>query len=341
MDDLLAGGSDIAKRLVVSDRAHLVLPSHPHLDKAQELAKGAAKVGTTLRGIGPCYTDKAARTGLRAGELVDMQAFEAKLRAHLKASNVIAKALGAEALDIDAAVAAYLPSARRIAPLVSDSIRILHEAMAGGRSFLFEGAQGAQLDLDVGTYPFVTSSNTGIGGILTGSGLSHKQLGSVIGVVKAYTTRVGSGPFTAELTDARGEALRQRGREFGATTGRPRRCGWLDLVIVGYACRLNGVDAIALTKLDILDGEKELPVCVGYRLDGEVLDGPPARIEDLARVEPVYQTLPGWSTPSTGARTFADLPKEAQDYVRFIEKRLGVPVSWIGTGAGRDEIVVR
>jgi adenylosuccinate synthase len=341
MDDLLAGGSDIAKRLVVSDRAHLVLPSHPHLDKAQELAKGAAKVGTTLRGIGPCYTDKAARTGLRAGELVDMQAFEAKLRAHLKASNVIAKALGAEALDIDTAVAAYLPSARRIAPLVSDSIRILHEAMAAQKSFLFEGAQGAQLDLDVGTYPFVTSSNTGIGGILTGSGLSHKQLGSVIGVVKAYTTRVGSGPFTAELTDARGEALRQRGREFGATTGRPRRCGWLDLVIVGYACRLNGVDAIALTKLDILDGEKELPVCIGYRLDGEVLEGPPARIEDLARVEPVYQTLPGWSTPSTGARTFADLPKEAQDYVRFIEKRLGVPVSWIGTGAGRDEIVVR
>jgi adenylosuccinate synthase len=160
-------------------------------------------------------------------------------------------------------------------------------------------------------------------------------------VVKAYTTRVGSGPFTAELTDARGEALRSRGREFGATTGRPRRCGWLDLVIVGYACRLNGVDAIALTKLDILDGEKELPVCVGYRLDGEVLDGPPARIEDLARVEPVYETLPGWSRPSTGARTFADLPKEAQDYVRFIEKRLGVPVSWIGTGAGRDEIVVR
>lgn len=341
LDDLMAGGSDLSKRLVVSDRAHLVLPSHPHLDRAQEAAKGAGKVGTTLRGIGPCYTDKAARTGIRAGELVDLKATEAKLRDHLAKSNVIARALGAADLDIEAAVAAWMPHARRIAPLVSDSIRILHEAMAEGRSFLFEGAQGAQLDIDVGTYPYVTSSNTGIGGILTGSGLSHKQLGDVIGVVKAYTTRVGSGPFLAELTDARGEALRQRGREFGATTGRPRRCGWLDLVIVGYACRLNGVDAIALTKLDILDGEKELPVCVGYRLDGKVLDGPPARIEDLARVEPVYEVMPGWTKPSTGARTFADLPKQAQDYIAFIERRIGVPVRWIGTGAGRDEIVVR
>lgn len=340
LDDLLAGGSDVAKRLVVSDRAHLVLPSHPHLDRAQEAARGAGKVGTTLRGIGPCYTDKAARSGLRAAELADLAGFEAKLRDHLAKANVIAQALGSAPLDIGPAVAAYMPAARRIAPLVSDSIEILHQAMAAGKSFLFEGAQGAQLDLDVGTYPYVTSSNTGIGGILTGSGLSHKQLGEVIGVVKAYTTRVGSGPFTAELTDARGEALRQRGREFGATTGRPRRCGWLDLVIVGYACRLNGVDAIALTKLDILDGERELPVCVGYRIDGRVMDGPPAKIEDLARVEPVYETLPGWSRPSTGARTFADLPAEAQAYVRFIERRLGVPVKWIGTGAGRDEIVV-
>ncbi len=341
LDDLLAGGSDVAKRLVVADRAHLVLPSHPHLDRAQEAAKGASKVGTTLRGIGPCYTDKAARIGIRAGELCDLKACEAKVREHIAKSNVIAKALGAEPLDVETAMAAWLPSARRIAPLVTDSISILHEAMGAGRSFLFEGAQGAQLDLDVGNYPYVTSSNTGIGGILTGSGLSHKQLGQVIGVVKAYSTRVGSGPFATELNDARGEALRQRGREFGSTTGRPRRCGWLDLVIVGYACRLNGIDAIALTKLDILDGERELPMCVGYRLDGKVLDGPPARIEDLARVEPVYETLPGWTTPSTGARTFEALPKQAQDYVRFIEKRIGVPVKWIGTGAGRDEIIVR
>lgn len=341
LDDLMAGGSDLAKRLIVSDRAHLVLPSHPHLDRAQEAAKGAGKVGTTLRGIGPCYTDKAARIGIRAGELIDLDASERKLREHIAKANVIARALGAEDLDADAALRAWMPAARRIAPLVADSIRILHEAMAQGRSFLFEGAQGAQLDLDVGTYPYVTSSNTGIGGILTGSGLSHKQLGEVIGVVKAYTTRVGAGPFAAELTDARGDALRKRGHEFGATTGRPRRCGWLDLVIVGYACRLNGVDAIALTKLDILDGEPELPVCVGYRLDGQVLDGPPARIEDLARAEPVYEVLPGWSTPSTGARSFDRLPRQAQDYVAFIERRLGVPVRWIGTGAGRDEIVVR
>jgi adenylosuccinate synthase len=341
MDELLAGGSDIARRLVVSDRAHLVLPSHPHLDRAQEAAKGAGKVGTTLRGIGPCYTDKASRTGVRAGDLVDLAACERKVREHIARANTLAAALGAGPLDADAALAAWLPAARRVAPLVMDSIAILHQAMAEGRSFLFEGAQGVQLDIDAGTYPFVTSSNTGIGGILTGSGLSHRQLGEVIGVVKAYTTRVGAGPFPAELTDARGEALRARGREFGATTGRPRRCGWLDLVIVGYACRLNGIDGIALTKLDILDGEPELPVCIGYRLDGRVIDAPPARIEDFARVEPVFERLPGWTTPSTGARTFADLPRQAQDYIAFIEKRLGVPVRWIGTGAGRDEIVVR
>lgn len=341
LDDLLAGGCDAAKRLVVSDRAHLVLPSHPHMDKAQEIARGAAKVGTTLRGIGPCYTDKAARSGIRAGELADLPAFERKMREHIAKSNVIAKALGADALDVEAAVAAYMPAAKRVAALVNDSICILHQAMAGGRSFLFEGAQGAQLDLDCGNYPYVTSSNTGIGGILTGSGLSHKQLGEVIGVVKAYSTRVGSGPFPTELNDARGEALRKRGNEFGSTTGRPRRCGWLDLVVVGYACRLNGIDALALTKLDILDGEAELPVCTGYRIDGKVYDGPPARIEDLARAEPVYQVLPGWKKPSTGARAVGDLPAEARAYIEFIEKRVGVPVRWIGTGAGRDEIVVR
>ncbi len=341
LDELLAGGCDAAKRLVVSDRAHLVLPCHPHMDKAQEIARGASKVGTTLRGIGPCYTDKTARNGLRAGELADLVAFERKLRDVLTKSNVIIRALGSEPLDVDAAVAGYMPAARRIAPLINDSITILHQAMAEQRSFLFEGAQGAQLDIDVGTYPFVTSSNTGIGGILTGSGLSHKQLGDVIGVVKAYTSRVGSGPFLAELTDARGEALRQRGREFGATTGRPRRCGWLDLAAVGYACRLNGVDAIALTKLDILDGEPELPVCVSYRLDGKVIHGPPARIDDLARAEPMYEVLPGWKKPVTGARKEADLPSEARSYIAFIEKRLGVPVKWVGTGAGRDEIVLR
>jgi adenylosuccinate synthase len=198
-----------------------------------------------------------------------------------------------------------------------------------------------QLDLDVGTYPFVTSSNTGVGGILTGSGLSHKQLGEVVGVVKAYTTRVGSGPFLCELTDERGEAIRKRGSEFGATTGRPRRCGWLDLAIVGYACRLNGIDAIALTKLDILDPEPQLPVCTAYELDGRRLDAPPARIDDLARCKPLYEVLPGWKRPLSGCTRWDDMPREAQEYVRFIERRLGVPVRWIGTGPGREAIVIR
>ena len=345
LDELISGGADPTPRLLVSDRAHLVLPSHKALDAAFEANKGAAKVGTTLRGIGPCYADKIARTGLRCGELRDLAVFTAKLRTHLAQVNGQLVHLGAKPLEIESAIAQIMPACTRIAPLIADTADRLHKASAAGKSFLFEGAQGVLLDIDYGTYPFVTSSNTGVGGVIAGSGLSHKSLGEVIGVVKAYSTRVGSGPFPVELvgaeTGAKGEEIRQRGHEFGATTGRPRRCGWLDLVAVGFACRLNGVDSIALTKLDILDPEVEIPVCVAYELDGKRSETIPARIDDLARAKPVYEILPGWRSPLTLVRSWNDLPENARKYIEFIEKRLGVRVRWIGTGPGREEIVIR
>jgi adenylosuccinate synthase len=341
LDELAAGGCQASRRLSISDRAHLVLPCHKALDAASEKAKGDAKVGTTLRGIGPCYADKVARTGLRCGELVDLPGFKLRLRAMLTAANNQIRSWGGEGLDPDRAIADVWPACERIAPMVVDTATVLHQAAAAGKRFLFEGSQAALLDIDYGTYPYVTSSNTGVGGILTGSGLSHRQLGQVIGVVKAYSTRVGNGPFPVELADARGDAIRQRGSEFGATTGRPRRCGWLDLVGVRFACRLNGVDTIALTKLDILSGEPELPVCVAYELDGKRIDTIPARVEDLARVKPVYERLPGWSESLRAHRALDAMPENARRYVRFIEERVGVPIGFIGTGPGRDEIIVR
>jgi adenylosuccinate synthase len=345
VDELSANGCDPTARLAVSDRAHLVLPCHKALDAANEARKGDAKVGTTLRGIGPAYADKVARTGLRCGELRDLPAFTIRLRAHLVQVNGLLAALGANALDVDQAVAQVLPACRRVAMLVSDTADELQRAADAGKAFLFEGAQGVLLDIDYGTYPFVTSSNTGVGGVICGSGLSHRELGEVIGVVKAYSTRVGAGPFPVELSGAtlgaKGDEIRKRGQEFGATTGRPRRCGWLDLVAVRFACRLNGVDAIALTKLDILTGERELPVCVAYELDGKRIDTIPARIEDLARATPVYEVLPGWSESLAPCRTRAGMPPAARGYVDSIERQLRVPIRWIGTGPGRDEIIER
>jgi adenylosuccinate synthase len=342
LDELKAGGCDPVARLRLSDRAHLVLPSHKALDAASEAAKGANKVGTTLRGIGPCYTDKAARNGLRAGELRDMARFEQRLREHLEHTNrVLIGAYQAQPIDVTAAINAYLPACRRVAPMVADATTFLHEQAMAGKRFLFEGAQGVLLDLDHGTYPFVTSSCTGIGGIISGSGLSHRQIGEIIGVVKAYSTRVGGGPFLTELHDAKGEEIRQRGREFGATTGRPRRTGWLDLVAVRFACRLNGVDTIALTKLDILSDEAEIPVCVAYECDGRRIDTIPASLDDLARCTPIYERLPGWTGALAAAKTLDQLPVNAKAYVLAIERLTGVRVGWIGTGPGRDEVICR
>lgn len=341
LDDLAKGGYRPEGRLLISDRAHLVLPCHQAMDAAAERSKGDAKVGTTLRGIGPTYGDKMARTGMRAGALRDLAAFEQALATHLQRMNHQISALGGQAVDVPAAVAGLMPHLRRMAPFVTDTATLVQQAAEAGETILFEGAQGVMLDIDYGTYPFVTSSNTGVGGVITGSGVNHKHLGEVIGVVKAYTTRVGGGPFPVELTGAKGEEIRQRGSEFGATTGRPRRCGWLDLVVLRHACRLNGVDSIALTKLDILDPEAEIPVCVGYTVRGRRVDTVPAEVEDLAEAVPIYETLAGWRSPIAGINRFDALPAEAKAYVRFIEERLAVPVRWIGTGPGREETVVR
>jgi adenylosuccinate synthase len=340
LNDLGEAGKALEKRLFVSDRAHLVLPWHKLLDVAAEKRKGDAKVGTTLRGIGPAYGDKIARTGIRCGELRDMTSFEKHVRSQLEQVNDQLAALKADPVNIEDIVKAILPDCAKVAAFVADTADQLHKAVIDGRMILFEGAQGVLLDVDYGTYPFVTSSNTGIGGVVTGSGVSHKCVGEVIGIVKAYTTRVGSGPFPSELNNAQGEALRQRGFEFGATTGRPRRCGWIDLVALRFACRLNGVDRIALTKLDVLTSEKTIAICTGYRLDGKVVDTVPARSEDFARVEPIYVEMPGWSEDIRACRSFANLPEAAKNYVRYLEEHLGVPVSWIGTGPGRDEIIV-
>ena len=338
--DLGPAGESLKARLLVSDRAHLVMPWHKVLDRAAELRKGSGKVGTTLRGIGPCYGDKVARVGLRCCDLTAPDV-EQRVREHAANAAAQLEAWGEDPGDVEAMVAEVLPACQLLAPYISDTADRLHQAAAKGARILFEGAQGVMLDIDYGTFPFVTSSNTGIGGVITGSGLSHRDMGEVIGIVKAYTTRVGAGPFPVELTDAQGDALRERGGEFGATTGRPRRCGWLDLVVVGFACRLNGVDTIALTKLDVLSGEAELPVCVAYELDGERIETMPARVDDLARAVPIYETLPGWTEDLSTCSSFDDLPATAQAYVQFIEAKVGVRIGYIGTGPDREATIIR
>ncbi|MFW5699169.1 MAG: adenylosuccinate synthase, partial [Planctomycetota bacterium] len=340
LGELQQQGVDLRPRLMVSDRAHLVMPWHKALDAAAEQARGANKVGTTLRGIGPCYSDKVNRIGLRCGLLRRPSVFRERLRRLLEQADRQLSLVGDERIDIDAVMAESLPACERIAPFVADTVDLLQRQDAEN-TILFEGAQGSMLDIDFGTYPFVTSSNTGIGGVITGSGLSHHELGEVIGIVKAYTTRVGAGPFPCELDDATGEQLRKRGGEFGATTGRPRRCGWLDLNIVAYACRINGVDTIALTKLDVLSGRESIEVCTAYELDGQRLDTIPADATDLEAVRPVYQTLPGWQEDITGCRSYDELPAAARSYIDFIERHTGVHVGCIGVGPGRDEVILR
>jgi len=335
-------GRDLARRLVISDRAQLVLPLHKQLDRAFEAAKGKDAVGTTLRGIGPCYADKILRQGLRCGDLADWEGFAAKVSRLVAAAEPVFAGVGLPAPSADEVVGEIREPARAMTPLVADTVDLLHRAQRDGRRILFEGAQGAMLDIDYGTYPYVTSSNTGTGGVLTGTGVSHRAIHEVIGIVKAYTTRVGAGPFPVELgDDAGGDELRERGGEFGATTGRPRRCGWLDLVVVGYACRLNGLDTLAITKLDVLSGRDRVPVCVAYEFDGERIERMPARVEDLERVTPVYETLPGWREDISGCRTWEDLPAAARDYLSFVEDRVGVRVGYVGVGPDREATIRR
>ncbi len=343
VDDLHARGIDTTGRLVVSDRAHVILPYHRHLEAASEDRLGPHRIGTTSRGIGPAYEQKAARSGVRIGDLADGSdggRLAALIRASVDARN---RAVGGESVDWrvvrDAAAAAW----SRIQPLVTDTSRYLCGAMAAGRPILFEGAQGTMLDVDHGTYPYVTSSNSTIGGVCTGLGVGPQAIGHVLGIAKAYTTRVGEGPLPTELDGAAAERLRELGREYGASTGRPRRCGWFDAPAVRYAVRVNGIEALAVTKLDVLDQVDELKICTGYRCGDDLLQDPPADAVRLAACRPVYEALPGWAGEGTtaGVTREADLPAAARVYLARIEALTGVPAAIVSTGSDRRDTIVR
>ena len=342
IETLAAQGIDVGDRLLVSDRAHVILPYHRDLEALSEARRGDQRIGTTSRGIGPAYEDKAGRRGIRIADLADGSedgALAAAIRANVSARN---EALGGAAADWRALHAEARAAWRRLAGWVGDASVFLARAIEAGECVLFEGAQGTLLDVDHGTYPFVTSSNATVGGICTGLGVGPRAVGSVLGIAKAYTTRVGEGPLPTELHGAEGDLLRESGREFGASTGRPRRCGWYDAVVVRYAVRVNGLDALAVTKLDVLDGLDEIPVCTAYRHGDRLLKEFPANRAVLAGCTPVYERLPGWSRPTAGVRCYEDLPPEARAYLARIEALSGVPAAIVSTGSDRaDTILVR
>jgi len=323
-------------RLAVSDRAHAILPYHVTIDTLREAGRGA--IGTTKRGVGPCYEDKVARRGLQLGVLRDLRRTRDLVERALEAWAPTAAALGGTLPTASEVMDKLEPLAARLVPLLTDTAVIAEAAVRAKKKVLFEGAQGTLLDVDHGTYPFVTSSSATAGGACTGAGVGPTRIDKVFGLVKAYTTRVGSGPFPTELNDETGERLRQKGAEFGSVTGRPRRTGWLDLPALAYATRVNGLDALALTKLDVLTGLPELRVCVAYR----AADGAerPFPIDDEPGVTPVYETLPGWTEPLEGARKLSDLPKAARAYVDFIEQKAGSPIELVSVGPGREETIL-
>ena len=337
LDTLIARGVTLEHQLFVSDRAHLTLPYHKLLDRAREQLE---KIGTTGRGIGPTYEDKYGRRGVRVGDLRNLARAQELVAARLAAANQMLELLGAEA-RADAAEHRRLLArlAPRLLPLAVDAGRVVYDALQRGESVLLEGAQGALLDVDHGTYPYVTSSNTTAGGAAVGSGIGPTAIDAVLGVVKAYTTRVGNGPLPTEAEPAMAQRIRQLGGEFGATTGRPRRCGWFDAVVVRYAVRVNGLSGLAVTKLDVLDSFAEIPVAVGYRLDGEALDGMPADLERLNRVEPVYETLPGWRQPTGDVRRLADLPGAARAYLDRLQDLSHAPIRYVSVGTRRHQII--
>jgi adenylosuccinate synthase len=341
IDELRAKGIEVDERnLLISNRAHLILPYHVALDRQIEAHRGGNAVGTTMRGIGPAYEDKMARRGLRVGDLTDPASLAEKLAQSGEQASRLLKSLGGEPINQSQLIEEGLRWAEKLAPHITDTTYYLNRAAGEGRTLLFEGAQATMLDIDHGTYPFVTSSNSSVGGACTGAGVPPRLVGLTIGVIKAYTTRVGGGPFPTELNDDLGELIRARGGEYGASTGRPRRTGWFDAVIARYAVMINGLDALALTKLDVLDELEELKVCVGYRLDGRETDEVPYDANQLAQAEPIYETWPGWRERTVGISNFADLPAKAQSYIRRLEELSGAPFAFISTGAERNETII-
>jgi adenylosuccinate synthase len=338
--DTLEGRGIACDDLKVSSRAHLIFPWHQAHDAISEAVRGDDKIGTTLKGIGPAYADKARRVGVRVGEVVDLDRFAETVRARAIAENLDIVQAGEEPLDVDDIVDRFVEYGERLQPYVCDTVTLLHEALGRGAQILLEGAQATFLDLDHGTYPYVTSSNPTAGGACAGSGLGPRDIDRIVGITKAYTTRVGAGPFPTELFDADGDTLVDVGKEYGTVTGRRRRAGWLDCVMLRQAVRLNSLTELALTKLDILDGFETIRICTGYRLDGRLLEHYPDRSELIADVEPVYVTLPGWGSVLSDKREPGELPPEAKRFIEIVEEQVGVPVKVVGVGAERDDYLV-
>ena len=340
LDNLKKSGVDVNGRLFISNRAHLIFPYHRALDQAAEAALGSEKIGTTSRGIGPAYEDKMARRGIRVCDLLDPEHFRAKLERVLAEKDRLSRAAYGRPVETAGLLEQYLEIAGRIRALVTDTGVLLNHALDQGESVLFEGAQGTMLDIDHGTYPYVTSSNATSGGAATGLGVAPTRITGVVGVTKAYTTRVGGGPFPTEMPDLDAQDLRARGNEFGAVTGRPRRCGWLDLVVLRYAKMLNGIDSLVVTKLDVFDAQPEIKVCTGYLHHGRPLAAMPPDAETLAQIEPQYRTLPGWKASTQGIREVKDLPDAARKYLDFISDELQVEIGMISTGPERDATII-
>ncbi len=341
IDRLKDLGVDVAGQLFISNRAHVILPYHRMIELAEENAPGRIKIGTTSRGIGPAYEDKMKRSGLRVVDLLNPAILRTHIQNACREKNTIVHALfGTDGLDPEKMYEEYARAAERIAPFVTDTSRMLNQALDDGQSIMFEGAQGTLLDIDHGTYPFVTSSSATAGGAVTGTGVGPTKIGTVIGVTKAYVTRVGEGPFPTEIHDGQGELLRARGQEYGAVTGRPRRCGWLDLPLLRYSTQINGTEWLVVTKLDVLDALEEIPVCTAYKVDGKTTDTIPADVRGLESIEPVLKNLKGWSAPTENIRTFDELPSAAKDYLKFLEEGSGARIGMISTGPDRDQTIL-
>lgn len=337
MEAVTKEGITLNGRLLVSSRAHLVMPYHKELDRVREQKE---KIGTTGRGIGPAYADKAARLGIRVADLLAPSLLREKIKASLFEKNILfEKAYGAKALDGEAICKSYLAISEKVRPLIADTSVFLAQAMHEGKSVLFEGAQGTFLDIDHGTFPFVTSSNTVAGGACCGAGVGPRRISEVIGVVKAYTTRVGNGPFPTELETEAAEQIREIGGEYGATTGRPRRCGWLDAVMLKMAVEVNSIDSLAVTKLDVLESLDEIKVAIAYRLDGQMIHHFPASLEETERAEPIYENLPGWKQPIGSCKRFEDLPQKAKNYLSCISMLAGAKISVVSVGPRRDQTI--
>lgn len=326
-------------RLKVSETAHVILPYHKALDQARESARGDNKIGTTGRGIGPAYVHKTSRIGIRMMDLLDPETLRSRIDYALEDTNVQLELHGAPKMNTDDVIAEMVRCGQELREYICNTTHLLHQALIDDQDILLEGAQGALLDLDHGTYPFVTSSSPTSGGACTGTGIPPTAITHVMGITKAYCTRVGNGPFPTELHDAMGEEIRRIGNEFGATTGRPRRCGWLDLIALQYAARINGINELTITKLDVLDHLDEIRACTAYTINGETITHFPLKLADLDRAEPVYTSFPGWKTVTNGIKSFEELPLQAQQYLRFMESFLGVPISMVSTGPDRSETI--